>query len=330
MIELTEVFAIDLSKVPAKVLQGLQDGSMRLSQSNGNVYWAAGSGKTGIVDHLPFVQVDAASAQQVLSATQAIQATAATAAALSTAVILGAIVLQTAYLSGRIQLVADEVKGLTRDVQHQSLLTYIEKIAGYYGAVEAGRQLMAPPCELEEVRDIAPVLLAELAIRRNDLNFYIRRLIESATESADSKGSPLTKSQYRLILNFLIEVMERMPAGIYVERELCSFVGKVKHSSSVQRQAAGAYKDLLKDFRAWANEGLKLANKGNSLYAEIFGYKDRVNALMDSDVNRLLLGVDEAKYWRLFADLRRATEVVVPPINAVNDQVGGLRSVGAV
>lgn len=329
MIDLTQVFAVDLSNVPAHILQGLQDGTMRLSQSNGNVYWAAGSGKTGIVDHLPFVQVDTASAQQVLSAAQAVQATVVATAVISTAVILGAIVLQTAYLSQRIQSVADEVKGLSREVQHQSLLTYIEKIAGYYGAVEAGRQLMAPPCEIDEVRDIAPAVLAELAIRRSDLHFYIRRLIDSATATADAKDSTISKAQYGLILNFMIEALEQMPAGIYVERELCTFVGKVKHSGSVQRQAGSAYRDLLKDFRQWAADGLKHASKGNPLYAEVFSQKDRVNALMDSDVNRLLLGIDEDKYWQQFADVKQAAKETSPLDEVVGRSAGQWGSTSA-
>jgi len=71
MIETT--YQIDWSQVASKVIQGLNDGSMKLSASNGNVYWAKGSGHSGIVDQLPFVPTGVDGSNSLLQSVQAIQ-----------------------------------------------------------------------------------------------------------------------------------------------------------------------------------------------------------------------------------------------------------------
>jgi len=287
----TTVYTIDWSRVSAEILKGLQDGTMKVSTSNGNVYWAAGSGNTGMVANLPFVPSQVATSEQLLQMAGALQATVVGAAVVSTAVIVGAIVVQTVYLSRKLDKLQDTLDAVGQAVHLQGVVTLMQKATDYFGAVEAARQLMQDPAMAGEAGFVAAPLLADLAVRRNGLSSFVERLLALAEEGA-ARAAPdtVSQAQYQLILDFSIETLANLPAGLYVERELYAFVGKYQLSEHIGRESAGRYRASLQDFKAWCNRQSKAATAGRRVTQAIWNADASLRALFDNELNDMLLG----------------------------------------
>lgn len=285
------VFTVDWSQVPAKIIEGLQNGSMKLSMSNGNVYHAAGSGQSGIVAQLPFVESQPVNADQLLQMASAIQSTVVVAAAVSTAVIVGAIVIQTAYLTAKLDKLQQSVNAVGQAVHLQSVVGYMHRITDYFGAVESARQLMSDPALVDDVAFVAPAVLADLAIRRNSLCNMVERLLALAEEGAAKDTSqPVSDAQYQLILNFALETLANLPAGLYVERELYAFVGKYQLSEHVGRESKARYQSALNSLKAWSNRQMREAGRGRPGSQGIMAADLQLKALFNNEANELLLG----------------------------------------
>jgi hypothetical protein len=285
------VYTIDWSQVAAEVIKGLQDGSMKLSMSNGNVYNAAGSGKTGIVAQLPFVESQAVNPEQLLQMANALQSTVVVAAAVSTAVIIGAIVIQTAYLARKLDKLQQSVDAVGHDVHLQSVVGYMHRITDYFGAVEAARQMISDRALVDEVAFVAPAVLADLAIRRNGLCSLVERLLVLAEEGvAGDAPHRVSEAQYQLILSFAIEALANLPAGLYLERELYAFVGKYQLAEHVGRESKARYRTALESLKSWSNRQMREAVKGRRGSQGIMAADAQLRSLFDNDPNEMLLG----------------------------------------
>jgi len=287
------MYRIDFSQVSKEIIDGLLSGKMQMSSSNGNVYWSAGSGNTGIVKQLPFIKTSGPSPQDILNLqnmVQSAQTATVVAASISTAVIVGAIVIQTAYLSKRISAVSESVHQVGLDVHMQSVVGYIEKISRYFGVVEAGRQLIADPALVNDVRDVAPTIIANLSMQRHDICLFIKGLLDATAAAAAAKNAEITETQYRSVVEFVIEVLNRLPMGMMIERELAGFVDKYTLSESVRRSAGEQYRSLLNEFRTWCNQQIRSVATGRSAAAPIHDFKDRLETLFYSQINEIILG----------------------------------------
>jgi hypothetical protein len=312
------IFTIDWTSVSPQVKEGLLNGTMRYSTSNGNVFWAAGSGKTGMVTNLPLIPSHAVGSEQLLQMASAMQSTVVVAAAVSTAVIVGAIVIQTAYLAAKIDKLQHSVDALSKAVHLQSVISYMNKVTDYFGAVEAARQLMLDPSIADEVAFVAPTVLADLAIRRNGLCSLVERLLALAEDDiskSSSEAMPVT--QYQMILSFAIETLSILPAGHYVERELYAFVGKYQLSEHIGRESAIRYRLALQALKAWSNQQLKHVAHGKSHAQCIMEVDADLKALFSNEANEMLLGTYAPRHQQ--AMVSRAPVHVEP----IRDSAGG-------
>lgn len=279
-------FQIDWSQVASKVIQGLNDGSMKLSASNGNVYWAQGSGHSGIVDQLPFVQTGVDGSNSLLQSVQAIQAAQGAqilAIGLSTSVILGAIVIQTMYLARKIDALQRSIDGVSQDIHAQNIVFYMNKVSDYFGAVEAARIYLLDSRLAGEVQSLGSPVLSDLAIRRNQLVLFIDNILELARSGA------LPQGHYEMIIDFVTLTLDLLPKGITVERELYNFIEKYGLAELVGQQAVRRYDKLLVDYRGWCNQQRKAAISGNTLAISIKSKDESLKALFSSTENKMLV-----------------------------------------
>ncbi len=281
------LFRIDWSSVAPEVVKGLQDGTMRVSSANGVAYWARGSGSTGAVQHLPFVQANVSNASNLMESAkllQAAQQAQMVAIGISTGVIVGAIVIQTMYLARKLDKLQKTIDLVSEDVHSQNIVFYMNKIADYFGSVESARIYLLDRSLKEEVRDVALPVLADLSIRRNQLFSFIDNILQLA------KSDALSQRHYELIIDFVTLALEMLPKGAFVEKELYVFIEKYGLAELVIEQAETRYLNLLSTYKGWCNEQVKLAVNGSARSGSILGRDDELKYLFSSEENKLLIG----------------------------------------
>jgi hypothetical protein len=279
-------YFIDWSKVAGDVIAGLNNGSMRLSASNGNVYWASGSGHSGIVEQLPFVPTDLDGAESLMESVKLVQAAQGAqmiAIGISTSVILGAIVIQTMYLAKKIDALQRAIDGVSQDVHAQNIVFYMNKVSDYFGAVEAARIYLTDRSLAGEVQSLGPPVLVDLAIRRNQLVLFIDNILELARSGA------LPQGHYELIVDFVTLTLDLLPKGIAVERELYNFTEKYGLGELVGQQGGRRCAQLVENYRDWCNQQVKSAISGNTLAMSIRSRDAKLKSLFTSEENKYLM-----------------------------------------
>ncbi|WP_199155354.1 hypothetical protein [Chromobacterium sp. ASV23] len=280
------LYRIVTEKISPEVLEGLNSGTMRVSTSRGNVYWAKGSGHTGIVQQLPFEPVNIEDPSNLLQSAQALQKGAVMATAIGTGVILAAIVIQTAYLAKKLNKLQSTVDRISQDIHSQNIIFYMEKITHYFGQVEAARDYLASPDAHEEVRDIAPVILADMATERAQLMLFINNIMELAKNS-----DHISQEHYTLIIDFVAMAMDLIPKGLFIEKELYVYAEKFVLAEQISTQGIKRYMALIQEYKDWCNNQFRLALKGDKRAALLTERDQTLKALFQSEENRLLLSV---------------------------------------
>lgn len=282
-----QFFTIDWSEVPQAVIEGLQNGSMRYSNANNAVYWAQGSGNTGIVKHLPFIPSNLEKVDDLVNVSKAIQAAQniqLAATALSTGLIIGAIVIQTMYLSSKIDKLQATIDIVSQDIHSQNIIFYMSKVADYFGAVETARIYMQDRTLKEEVRELATQVVVDLATRRNQLFNFIDNIIVIA--NSDS----VSERHKSLIIDFVNISLELLPKGIFIERELNTFIDKYATADLVTGKAAQRYLSVVDSYRRWCNAQNKESAKGK--IGLLINEKDNdLKTLFKMEENKLLLPI---------------------------------------
>lgn len=283
---------VDLSQVPAHILEGLNSGAMQLSASNGNVYWASRSGSTGIVAHLPLVPVspeELASAEQLLQLGQAVngaKAAAITATAVGTAVVVVAVVVATAYLARKIDKVERSVKSVALTVEQQDQREYLKHMSDYTGAIMAANELLHSHAPPSEIASLAGFRIDKLVESRHQLLSFIRGLphLVSSVERT-------TEQQYDLALRFMAQMLDLIPAALVVERELCLIADKPGLAESRSGEAASQFRQALAEFRHWCEAQYRHLVLGQGGFPDVLrAQRNALDALFNSSAHELLLG----------------------------------------
>ncbi|QEL66531.1 hypothetical protein OTERR_30550 [Oryzomicrobium terrae] len=279
-------FRIDWSAVTPEVVKGLSEGTMRMSSANGVAYWARGSGNTGAVQHLPFIPANMPDAGNLMDAAKIIQAAQQAqlvALGISTGVIVGAIVIQTMYLARKLDKLQKTIDLVSEEIHAQNIVFYMNKVADYFGSVESARIFMLDRSLKDEVKDIAVPVLADLAIRRNQLFSFIENILELA------KTDTLSQRHYELIVDFVSMALDMLPKGAFVEKELYAFIEKYGLSDLLIEHAGNRYVGLMATYKGWCNDQVKLAVKGNKLSGSILSRDRELKSLFSSGENKLLI-----------------------------------------
>lgn len=278
-----KIWILDESKFNDTLLDALSRG--RAVIHDGVAYWAEGSGKTGVIQHLPFKEAAFKSAEEAIKAAQM---TTVIATAASTCVILGAIIIQTKYLAAKLVRLQEAVDEISKDVHSQNIIYYMDKITDYVGGIEVARTLLRDRSLAEEVREVAYPLLAQLSAKRNHVFSFIDNILNLASSKDD-----VTERHYELIVNFAHMTMEIMPMGIHTEYLLTARVGKPRLAEQILVDGAQRYENALNVYKGFMNEQHASFVRGN-IGARARAYKGiepKVAALLHSTENELLLSL---------------------------------------
>lgn len=291
MVDLMKVWVIDESKISKTLLEALSQGKAVIH--DGVAYWAEGSGKTGIIQHIPFKEAMLKSAEEAIKAAQM---TSVIAAAASTCIILGALIIQTKYLAAKLDKIQVTVDEIAKELHSQNIVYYMDKITDYIGGIEVARTLLKDRSLAHEIREIAFPLLAASAAKRNHALSFIDNVLNLVRNSDD-----LTNKHYELIINFVHMMLEIMPLGMHMEYLLASRVGKPQLAEQILLDGAERYQNAMDVYRGFLNEQHRSLIRGSiGNKAEIFHrIETKAENLIKSDENRLLLSLPLGRVAKL-------------------------------
>lgn len=218
--------------------------------------------------------------------TQFIQSTHATqlaAIGLSTTIIVGAIVVQTMYLSKKIDELQKSLDIISTEINAQNVLFYMEKMSQYFGTVESARVLLLDKSFVSETKDIAANIITQLSIQRNEVLSLIDNLIEYADQ--------MTERHLKQMLDFITLILDIMPKAIYIESQLCDRYEKFKLADHLMRESGKRYNLTLEHYKAWCNNKVSSVIKGESVAIAFHDKENELHALFKSEHNKLLLQV---------------------------------------
>ncbi|RDI11036.1 hypothetical protein DFO48_105552 [Comamonas sp. AG1104] len=297
----SKIWVLDESEIRPVLLEALQKGHAVVV--DGVAYWAKGSGKTGIIQHLKFtersvesvkevieqLQSVATATQNVAQAVQSMQNVLMATQVLSSVVIVGAIVVQTQYLGRKLDAIQDTVDEIALTQHEQNLVFYMDKISDYMGSVEYTRDLLQERALAAEIHDVAAPLLAQLGSKRNHITSLVDNIAgyvkASAAERSESK-------HFKLMLDFIHLLVDILPGALHAEHLLAARIGKPSLAQSILWSGSRKYEQVLGSYRGLMNQlnrevvAGKLGQQGERVFAE---YKPKLLELMQSPVNQLLL-----------------------------------------
>ena len=282
-VDLMRVWIIDESKLSKTLLDALSQGKAVIH--DGVAYWAEGSGKTGIIQHIPFKETVLQAAEEAI---RAAQMTTVMAAAASTCIILGALIIQTKYLAAKLDKIQVTVDEIAKEIHSQNIVYYMDKITDYIGGVEVARTLLRDRSLAHEIREIAFPLLATSAAKRNHALSFVDNVLNLAHNSDD-----LTNKHYELIINFAHMMLEIMPLGMHTEYLLASRIGKPQLAEQILLDGAERYQSAVSVYKGFLNEQHRSLIRGSiGNKAEVFHrIEKKAENLIKSDENRLLLSL---------------------------------------
>lgn len=277
------IFTFDWLKVYPDVLEALQNGKAVLR--DGVAYWTEQAEKSGIAQHMPLKQIpfNPESITELKQLVQMAQATQLAAIGLSTGIVVGAIVVQTLYLAKKIDKLQQSIDVISADIHAQNVIFYMEKLSRYFGVVESARVLLLDKALVEETKDVAASLLAQLACERNEVLSLIDNLLSFADE--------LTDRHLEQVLDFITLMMDILPKAIYIESQLCDRYGKFRLAEHLMRENAQRYRATLEEYRQWCNRKAKqaISGKANPEALAFHNKKTELSELFNSPDNPLLL-----------------------------------------
>ncbi|EHN64770.1 Uncharacterised protein [Comamonas testosteroni] len=297
----SKIWVLDESRISTVLMEALQKGQAVIY--DGVAYWAEGSGKTGVIQHLKFTERSvesvkevveqlksvATATQNVAQAVQSMQNVLMATQVLSSVVIVGAIVVQTQYLGRKLDAIQDTVDEIALTQHEQNLVFYMDKISDYMGGVEYARDLLRERALAAEIHDVAAPLLAQLGSKRNHITSLVDNIAgyvkASAAERSESK-------HFKLMLDFIHLLVDILPGALHAEHLLAARIGKPSLAQSILWSGSQKYEQVLGSYRGLMNQlnrevvAGKLGQQGERVFAE---YKPKLLELMQSPINQLLL-----------------------------------------
>ncbi|PTP36316.1 hypothetical protein CWO07_09205 [Vibrio splendidus] len=250
------VFTFDWDKVKPEVYEAINNGSAVIR--DGVAHWAKNSGKSGVAEWLPLKQVNIDPEQLgdlsklLLSA----QTTQLAAIGLSTTFIVGAIVVQTVYLSKKIDKLQEALDLVSTEINTQNMLFYMEKMSKYFGVVESARVLLLDRSLVSETRSIADNIITQLSIERNEVLSLIDNLIGIADQATDKHLTHM--------LDFINLMLDMLPKAMYIESQLCDRYEKFGLSEHLMRENTKRYNQSLGKYRTWCNTKAQAVLRGEN------------------------------------------------------------------
>ena len=286
-----KIWVVDETKLSKTLLEALAQGKATIH--DGVAYWAEGSGKSGIIQHIPFKETILKSTEEAIKAAQM---TSVMTAAASTCIILGALIIQTKYLAAKLDKIQDTVDKIAQEVHSQNIVYYVDKITDYIGELEVARTLLKDRTLANEIKEVAYPLLTSIASKRNHALLFIDNILNLARNTNE-----LTNKHYELIISFAHMMLEIMPLGIHTEYLLASRVGKPKLAEQLLLDGSDRYNSAINIYKNFLNEQHRCLVRGSiGDKAEIFHkIENQAEKLIKSRENNLLLSLPTGRMARL-------------------------------
>lgn len=247
-----KLWMIDQGRITEELVKAFEHGMVTIR--DGVAYWAKGSGKKGIIQHLPLKEVVF---KDVASAMQLAQQTTLIAAAASTGIILGAIALQTQYLSNKLGEIQQKVDILTKEVQSQQLIYYIDKYSTYAGYIATARLFLQDRGLGHELKGIIESMIPAFTAQRNQVLSFVDNILTILETDAS-----ITPDHQKLICNFANGIMSILPFGIHLEHLLAARIGHLQLADALLLDGAKEFSRVKEGYRTILNEWGKRKKKG--------------------------------------------------------------------
>ncbi|EOX7394800.1 hypothetical protein ACOMQ0_003556 [Enterobacter quasiroggenkampii] len=248
------LLTIDWVNVYKEVKSALETGNVIIR--DGVAYWHAMSGKSGIAQHLPLKEVvlETASIGDIKQLTQMAQTVQLAAVGVSTGIIVGAMVVQTMYLSKKIDQLQQSMDLISEDVHAQNVIFYMDKLSRYFGVVESARVMLLDRTLVDETHDVAAHLIVRMGNERNEVLSFIDNLLSFADKLSDR--------HLEQVLDFITLMLDLVPKAIYIESQLCDRYGKFRLAEHLMRENSRRYAATLEHYRQWCNSKVKESISG--------------------------------------------------------------------
>lgn len=277
------VFTLDWDKVTPEVYDAINNGSAVIR--DGVAHWAKNSGKSGVAEWLPLKQVNIDPEQlgDLSKLLQSAQTTQLAAIGLSTTFIVGAIVIQTVYLSKKIDKLQEAIDLVSAEINTQNMLFYMEKMSKYFGVVESARVLLLDRSLVSETVSIADNIITQLSIERNEVLSLIDNLIGIADQATDKHLAHM--------LDFINLMLDMLPKAMYIETQLCDRYEKFGLAEHLMRENTKRYNQSLGQYRTWCNTKAQAILRGENdpVALPFHEKKDELKDLFNCEYNQLLL-----------------------------------------
>lgn len=284
---LEKIFVFDEAKFSDLLNYARENGLATIR--DGVAYWKESSGKSGIIQHLPLKEVSVASSEQLSTISANLQSTVVGTSLISTGVLLGAIMLQTIYLTKKINQLRNSIDDIGKDVTSLYVINYMTHLSEYAGMIESAKVILKNQSK-SEVLDIASVLLTNIACKRNEISLLIPNLISYADK--------LTDKHLEALLDFIMLVLDLIPNFVYVELTLSDRYEKFNYTNDILDQSKSSYQECRRVFSEWCKtkrEGVIKGN-GNKIFLEkdeqlrlFFTESKKVNDSLFSGFDRISL-----------------------------------------
>lgn len=280
---LDKVWVLDEEAFSEELIKALSEGKATIY--DGVAYWAKGSGKTGIIQHIPFKETAVKSVEEAINT---VQMTTVMTSALSTTFILGAIIIQTQYLARKLDKIQETVDEISREQYTQNIVFYLDKVTEYIGGIEFARTLLGNRAAAGEIKEFAYVLLPSLVSKRNHILSFVDNILNLV------KDTNIGEKNYDLIVKFSHLLLEILPQGIHTEFLLSCRSGKPLLGEEILIDGQRRYDGALGVYKSFLNDQYKALVKGNlpkdrkSTFESI---EAKAKALFTSKENKLLLSL---------------------------------------
>jgi len=278
-----KIWVVDEAKLYPELVKALSEGKAVIH--DGVAYWAEGSGSTGVIQHIPFKETLAQSAEEALKIAQT---TTVIASAISTGIILAAIAVQTRYLTAKLVKIQETVDVIAKDIHMQNRIFYMDKITEYIGHIEFARTLLKDRSLSDEIQELASPLLTQLASKRSQVMFFIDHILNFAKSTSD-----VSEKHFELILNFVQMMLSIMPFGVHIEYLLASRIGKPRLAEQILIDGACRFNDSISLYKNFMNDLHRDLIKGQlgdrkGVYQQI---ESQAKTLINSEENKILLSL---------------------------------------
>jgi len=277
-----EIYTIIWEKVRPETIELLKTGQARVI--NGVARDVSDNFK--IVQHMPFEKIDVSDISNLSSAVKSLQHAQTIMLGMqviSSMAIIGAIVVATAYLSKKLDIIQEKIDMIKKELQDQNVVYYTEKISNFWGTTEATREIICNQDVVLENEDVVIIKLSELSTLRNQLFAFLNRLI-FISDKFELEHKTLT-------IDFINMTIDLLPKAVFIESQAAYKIGRFHLGDNIRYSTKLKYYALIDNYKQWSNRQHQSIIKGDiSSNTQAFANKyDDIKTLMFSTENQYLL-----------------------------------------